>query len=134
MKLVPALVGATAAIMAEALALGENGGLPGQSIMRSSKSAVASPLLAYKTATIVADDFTPVLVDQDDQGLHPDHRCRKCAAHDAPQHVTALILQQYRDAAAAGLPRDDFFCFGEMAEAWRSLRRIRHRSPRQRSN
>nr|WP_272911601.1 NAD(P)-dependent oxidoreductase [Loktanella sp. M215] len=110
MKLViNTLVGATAAIIAEALALGESGGLTRADMMQViGESAVASPLLAYKTATIVADDFTPAFsVDQmiKDFTLIAD----AARAGDAPQHIIGLILQQYRDAAAAGLNDADFF-------------------------
>ena len=110
MKLVlNTLVGATAAIMAEALALGESGGLNRAAIMEViGESAVASPLLAYKTQTIVADDFTPAFsVEQmiKDFTLITDAG----QAHGAPQAITSLILQQYREAAASGLNDADFF-------------------------
>ncbi|SEQ75058.1 3-hydroxyisobutyrate dehydrogenase [Loktanella sp. DSM 29012] len=110
MKLVlNTLVGATSAIMAEALALGESGGLNRRAMMDVvGESAVASPLLAYKADAIVADDFTPAFsVEQmiKDFILITD----AAHAHDVPQAVTSLILEQYRDAAKAGLNDDDFF-------------------------
>ncbi|MGY9048393.1 hypothetical protein P775_11585 [Puniceibacterium antarcticum] len=110
MKLVlNTLVGATAAIMAEALALGESGGLSRSAIMEViGESAVASPLLKYKTDMIVSDDFSPAFsVDQmiKDFTLISD----AAHAHGVSQNVTSLILQQYREAASAGLNNADFF-------------------------
>ncbi|WP_168217289.1 NAD(P)-dependent oxidoreductase [Paracoccus liaowanqingii] len=110
MKLVlNTLVGATSAILAEALALGEAGGLSRSAIMEVvSESAVASPLLKYKTGAIVANDFSPAFsVAQ----MIKDFTLINTAAvaHDVPQDVTGLILQQYRDAAEAGLKDEDFF-------------------------
>ncbi|MFZ3583025.1 NAD(P)-dependent oxidoreductase [Loktanella sp. DJP18] len=117
MKLVlNTLVGATAAIMAEALALGQSGGLSRSAIMEViGESAVASPLLKYKTETIVANDFTPAFsVDQ----MVKDFTLITDAArdHGVPQDVTALILQQYRDAAASGLNEADFFALVKWRE------------------
>ena len=110
MKLVlNTLVGATAAIMAEALALGESGGLSRSAIMEVvGESAVASPLLKYKTEAIVEDDYSPAFsVGQmiKDFSLIND----AARAHGVPQHITAMILEQYRSAAAAGLNDQDFF-------------------------
>jgi 3-hydroxyisobutyrate dehydrogenase-like beta-hydroxyacid dehydrogenase len=110
MKLVlNTLVGATSAIVAEALALGESGGLSRASIMEViCESAVASPLLKYKTDAIVSDTFTPAFSIA--QMVKDFTLINEAAlAHDVPQDVTGLILKQYRDAAAAGLKDDDFF-------------------------
>ena len=110
MKLVlNTLVGATSAILAEALALGESGGLSRASIMAViGESAVASPLLKYKTDAIVADDFSPAFsVAQMIKDFTLINDAAK--AHDVPQAVTELILDQYRHAAEAGLNDADFF-------------------------
>ena len=61
MKLVlNTLVGASAAILSEALSLGQSGGLNRAGMMEViCESAVSSPLFAYKTDTVVSDDYAP---------------------------------------------------------------------------
>ena len=110
MKLViNTLVGGLSALLAEALSLGESGGLTRASMMEViGESAVASPLLAYKTQTVVADDFSPaftVLQMIKDFTLISD----AARSNDVPLLTTGLILEQYRAAANAGLKDADFF-------------------------
>ena len=66
MKLVlNTLVGASSAILAEAVALGSSGGLSRAAMMEViCESAVASPLLKYKTDAVVAADYTPAFTVQ----------------------------------------------------------------------
>jgi len=110
MKLVVnTLVGATSAILAEALALGESGGLSRASMMEViCESAVASPLLKYKVDAIVSDDFTPAFTVSQ---MIKDFSLINEAAHNnnVPQFVTGLILELYRAAANSGLNDADFF-------------------------
>lgn len=110
MKLVlNALVGATSAILAEALVLGETGGLaPSQMMEVISHSAVASPLLKYKQDMIAEMDFSPAFsVDQ----MIKDFTLITDAARDkqVPMFVANLILQQYAAASKAGYANQDFF-------------------------
>lgn len=110
MKLViNTLVGGLSALLAEALSLGQSGGLSRASMMEViGESAVASPLLKYKTATVVADDFDPaftVVQMIKDFTLISD----AARAKGVPLLTTGLILEQYRAAANAGLKDADFF-------------------------
>lgn len=110
MKLViNTLVGGLSALLAEALSLGESGGLTRASMMEViGESAVASPLLKYKAAHVVADDFSPaftVLQMIKDFTLISD----AARAKGVPLLATGLILELYRAAANAGLKDSDFF-------------------------
>ena len=81
MKLVlNTLVGATSAVLSEALALGESGDLDRARMMEViCESAVASPLLAYKREALVANDFSPAL----DCG-----RCKRITPRFSPPRST----------------------------------------------
>lgn len=110
MKLViNTLVGATSAILAEAMALGASGGLSSASMMEVlCESAVASPLLKYKAATVIADDYAPAFSVQQmikDFSLISDAG----RANGVPLMTTGLILELYRAAANSGLRDQDFF-------------------------
>lgn len=110
MKLViNTLVGATSAILAEAIALGASGGLTPTSMMEViCESAVASPLLKYKTAAVVAQDYAPAFTVQQmikDFSLISDAG----RANGVPLLTTGLILELYRAAANSGLQDQDFF-------------------------
>lgn len=110
MKLViNTLVGATSAILAEAIALGASGGLSPASMMEViCESAVASPLLKYKAAAVVAQDYAPAFTVQQmikDFSLISDAG----RANGVPLLTTGLILELYRAAANSGLRDQDFF-------------------------
>lgn len=110
MKLVlNTLVGSASALLAEALALGASGGLSHANMMEViGESAVVSPLLKYKTETIVSGDYAPAFsVDQmiKDFTLITD----AARANKVPTFATGLILELYRAAANAGLKDQDFF-------------------------
>jgi 3-hydroxyisobutyrate dehydrogenase len=110
MKLViNTLVGGLSALLAEALSLGQSGGLSRASMMEViGESAVASPLLKYKMATVVADDFSPAFTVAQ---MIKDFTLISDAAREkgVPLLTTGLILEQYRAAANAGLKDEDFF-------------------------
>jgi 3-hydroxyisobutyrate dehydrogenase-like beta-hydroxyacid dehydrogenase len=110
MKLViNTLVGGIPALLAEALSLGKSGGLTRASMMEViGESAVASPLLNYKTATVVADDFNPAFTVEQ---MIKDFTLISDAARSrgVPLLTTGLILEQYRAAANTGLKDADFF-------------------------
>ena len=110
MKLVVnTLVGATSAVLAEALALGAAGGLGRADMMEVlCQSAVASPLLAYKRTMVVEDDFAAAFTVTQ---MIKDFTLISDAArdHGVPLPTTGLILELYRAAANAGLRDQDFF-------------------------
>lgn len=110
MKLViNTLVGASSAILAEAVALGESGGLSRATMMEViCESAVASPLYRYKTDAVVSADYTPAFTIEQmlkDFSLISD----AARAKGVPILTTGLILELYRAAANSGLRDQDFF-------------------------
>ncbi|MFN6976503.1 MAG: NAD(P)-dependent oxidoreductase, partial [Gemmobacter sp.] len=110
MKLVVnTLIGATSAVLAEALTLGAAGGLTREAMMDVIlESAAASPLLRYKREAVVAGDYAPAFtVDQmiKDFSLLSD----AARARRVPLFVNGLILDLYRAAANSGLSEADFF-------------------------
>lgn len=110
MKLVlNTLVGATSAILGEALTLGEAGGLRAADMMQViSESAVASPLISYKKEMIEMMDFSPafsVTQMMKDFTLITDAG----RAKQIPMFAANMILQQYISAANAGYAQQDFF-------------------------
>lgn len=110
MKLVlNTLVGASSAILAEAVALGSSGGLSRAAMMEViCESAVASPLLKYKADLVVSADYTPAFtIDQMIKDFTLISEAGR--ANGVPLMAAGLILELYRAAANAGLHNDDFF-------------------------
>lgn len=110
MKLVlNTLVGATSAVLAEALSLGRSGGLSYANMMEViCESAVASPLLKYKADAIVAEDYAPAFAITQ---MIKDFTLISEAGREqgVPLFTTSLILELYRAAANSGLNDKDFF-------------------------
>jgi 3-hydroxyisobutyrate dehydrogenase-like beta-hydroxyacid dehydrogenase len=110
MKLVlNTLVGASSAILAEAVALGASGGLSRAAMMEViCESAVASPLFKYKSELVVSQDYTPAFTIQQ---MIKDFTLISDAARNngVPLLAAGLILELYRTAANAGLQNEDFF-------------------------
>lgn len=110
MKLViNTLVGASSAILAEAVTLGESGGLSRASMMEViCESAVASPLFKYKTDAVVSGDYAPAFTIQ--QMIKDFSLISEAGrANGVPLLTTGLILELYRAAANSGLRDQDFF-------------------------
>lgn len=110
MKLViNTLVGASSAILAEAVALGESGGLSRATMMEViCESAVASPLFKYKAEAVVSANYAPAFTVEQmikDFSLISDAG----RANGVPLLTTGLILELYRAAANSGLREEDFF-------------------------
>lgn len=117
MKLVlNTLVGATAAVLAEAMAMGKAGGLDAATMMDViAQSAVASPLLNYKSDAIAKGDFTPAFsVEQ----MAKDFSLITAAgqAKGVPMETAALILEHYRTASRDGHGARDFFALIDWVE------------------
>lgn len=114
MKLVlNTLVGATSAILGEALALGARGGLgDGQMMEVIADSAVASPLIRYKQEMVSSGDFSPAFsvaqMIKDFTLITETARARS-----VPMFAAGLILQQYVAAANTGYRDKDFFALVE---------------------
>jgi 3-hydroxyisobutyrate dehydrogenase-like beta-hydroxyacid dehydrogenase len=109
------MVGAMSGLVGEALSLGRKGGLDtAQMLDIINNSAVASPLIGYKTKMLAGGDYTPafdvtqMMKDFDlvlglGRGLH------------CPLPLTSLIRQMYETAYAAGRGGDDFFVLASEA-------------------
>lgn len=110
MKLVlNTLVGASSAVLSEALAIGASGGLSRADMMDViCESAVASPLFKYKQAAVVNDDFAPAFTVSQ---MIKDFTLISEAArrNGVPLMTTGLILELYRSASNAGMQDEDFF-------------------------
>ncbi len=107
------LVGGTAAITAEALALGREGGLDDATMMDTiAKSAVASPLLGYKRDMIVSGDYAPAFsVLQMIKDL--DIILSTAEADGVAMPVAQDARRLYADAVQAGLGERDFFVLAD---------------------
>lgn len=103
------LVGATASLMAESLALGRKGGLDTAVMLDViGQSAVASPLIGYKRDTILKGSYDPAFTVE--QMIKDFDLITDTARHDhTPMFAAALIRQQYEEALARGDGQKDFF-------------------------
>jgi 3-hydroxyisobutyrate dehydrogenase-like beta-hydroxyacid dehydrogenase len=111
-----ALVGATSALLGEALTLGQKGHLSIETMLNIiAESAVASPLIAYKRDLLLSRDFDPAFSVS--QMMKDFDLILDAARSDhVPMQLTALIRQQYEAAFAEGLADKDFFVLVEQAE------------------
>jgi 3-hydroxyisobutyrate dehydrogenase-like beta-hydroxyacid dehydrogenase len=111
------LVGATSALLAEALTFGQKGGLSiDQMLEVICESAVASPLIAYKRKMLSQRDFSPAFTVEQ---MIKDFDLVIDAARDeqVPVFLVSLIRQQYEAARAQGRGEKDFFVLLEQYEA-----------------
>ncbi|WP_169052723.1 NAD(P)-dependent oxidoreductase [Pseudooceanicola onchidii] len=117
MKLVlNTLVGASSAILSEALSIGASGGLTRSDMMEViCESAVASPLLKYKQETVVSGDYAPAFTVSQ---MIKDFTLISEAArrNNVPLMTTGLILELYRSASNAGMQDEDFFALVKWQE------------------
>jgi 3-hydroxyisobutyrate dehydrogenase-like beta-hydroxyacid dehydrogenase len=111
-----ALVGATSALVGEALTLGLKGNLSVETMLNViCESAVASPLIAYKRDLLVSRNFDPAFsVSQMMKDF--DLILGTAKADHVPMYLASIIRQQYEAAFAAGLAEKDFFVLFEQNE------------------
>lgn len=111
-----AMVGATSALLGEALTLGLKGNLSVETMLNViCASAVASPLIAYKRDLLVQRNFDPafsVAQMMKDFDLILD----AARADHIPMYMASMIRQQYEAAYAEGLADKDFFVLFEQSE------------------
>ncbi|XUY28632.1 NAD(P)-dependent oxidoreductase [Agrobacterium sp. rho-8.1] len=111
-----AMVGATSALLGEALTLGLKGNLSLDTMLNViCESAVASPLIAYKRDLLVQRNFDPafsVAQMMKDFDLILD----AARADHIPMYMASMIRQQYEAAYAEGLAEKDFFVLFEQSE------------------
>lgn len=103
------LVGATSAMLAEALAFGRKGGLDLATMLDViAQSAVASPLIDYKRKALVEGDYTPAFaLSQIMKDF--DLLLMTGAQQHCPLPLAAQIRQQFEGANARGHGARDFF-------------------------
>ncbi len=107
MKLVlNSIVAATAALLGEALAFGAEGGLDNATMLSViNQSAVASPLIGYKTDMIVKGAYSAAaslaMLNKDLELL--------LAASENPLPLNAHIHKIYQNSITQGLGEEDFF-------------------------
>lgn len=110
------MVAATSVLLGEAMAFGAKGGLTRQAMLEViTQSAVASPLIGYKTDMIVSGDYRPaatlsMLMKDLDLLLSAGQ------AQDTPLPVSRMIRHIYGAASARGLGEQDFFVLVREAE------------------
>jgi len=123
MKLVHNLmVGATCQILAEALVLGERAGLEVAKMLEVlNNSAVASPLVGYKTRPLIERDFAPAFTVR---LLEKDFDIILSVAKEmgVPLPVTALVRQLLASAAARGKGELDICSLFLLAEEMAGIR------------
>ncbi len=104
-----AMVGATAALLAEALTISKKGGLDMATTLEViNNSAVASPLIGYKTKMLVSGDYTPAFPVA---GMMKDFDIALGVGRSEhiPLPLIAQVRQSYEAAFAAGAAEEDFF-------------------------
>ena len=115
------MVGITAAMMGEALAFGEGGGLDWEQMLEViGNSAVASPLVGYKVGPLKARDFTPAFTASQ---MAKDFDLALAAAKDTnvPMPITALVRQFWTTMDATGKGELDFFAYVTLLEEMAGL-------------
>ena len=103
------LVSGTSALLGEALAVGRCSGVPLDALLDVlCESAVASPLLAYKRQSIVADDYDPSFsVDQMIKDLELIGEVAGQA--NVPIELTDHVRRRFEAARRRGLGDQDYF-------------------------
>lgn len=111
-----ALVGATSALLGEALTLGLKGNLSVETMLNViCESAVASPLIAYKRDLLVSRNFDPAFSVS--QMMKDFDLILDAAKSDhVPMYLVSMIRQQYEAAFTEGLAEKDFFVLFEQFE------------------
>lgn len=116
------LVGAMGALLGEALAFGRRGGLDWATMLDVfNQSAIASPLLGYKSGPLKARDFTPTFTSK---MMAKDFDLLLATAKETtvPLPLTGLIRQLYATSIAQGRGEDDFFALTAVIEALAGLK------------
>jgi 3-hydroxyisobutyrate dehydrogenase-like beta-hydroxyacid dehydrogenase len=111
-----ALVGATSALLGEALTLGLKGNLSLETMLNViCESAVASPLIAYKRDLLIQRNFDPAFSVS--QMMKDFDLILDAARSDhIPMYMASMIRQQYETAYTEGLAEKDFFVLFEQLE------------------
>jgi 3-hydroxyisobutyrate dehydrogenase-like beta-hydroxyacid dehydrogenase len=111
-----AMVGATSALLAEALAIGRSGGMDMSTMLEViNNSAVASPLIGYKTRMITEANYTAAFPLS---GMIKDFDLALSVGHEAKISLPLLsnIRQTYEAASNQGLGEQDFFALVKLLD------------------
>jgi 3-hydroxyisobutyrate dehydrogenase-like beta-hydroxyacid dehydrogenase len=109
------MVGMTAAMVGEALALSQAYGLDRSKVLEvMGASAVASPLIGYKLEMLRTRDYAPAF---EARMMAKDFDLVLDAAHDAttPMPLAAQVREGWSALIAAGDGDEDFFKYAELA-------------------
>ena len=101
------MIAGTAELIAEALVLGEASGLERARMLEvMGASAVGSPFVKYKTAALVADDYSATFTGA---AMYKDLALALEAAHEAgvPLPVTAAVQQLVQACVSSGMAEAD---------------------------
>jgi 3-hydroxyisobutyrate dehydrogenase len=111
------ILAANAALVAEALAIGEAGGLSRSDMLDvMTQSAIATPLLGYKKDALIKGEYPPAFtVGQMMKDL--DLALGAARAEHVPVPVNAIVRQRFEQAYAEGLGEADFFCLAGSPKA-----------------
>lgn len=116
------LVGATGALLGEALAFGRRGGLDWATMLDVfNQSAIASPLIGYKSGPLKARDFSPTFTSK---MMAKDFDLLLATAKETtvPLPLSGLIRQLYATSIAQGRGEDDFIALAAVIEALAGLK------------
>jgi 3-hydroxyisobutyrate dehydrogenase-like beta-hydroxyacid dehydrogenase len=124
-----ALVGATSALLGEALTLGLKGNLSVEMMLDViCESAVASPLISYKRDLLISRNFDPAFsVSQMMKDF--DLILGAAKSDHVPMYLVSMIRQQYEAAFAEGLAEKDFFVLFEQSERLAGIARAEAPNP-----
>lgn len=110
------MVGITAAMMGEALAFGESGGLDWEQMLEIiGNSAVASPLVGYKVAPLKARDYSPAF-SASQMAKDFDLALDAAKSTNVPMPVTELVRKFWGEMEASGKGELDFFAYVTLLE------------------
>lgn len=105
------MVGLTAAMVGEALAFGEGGGMEWQQMLDIfGDSVIASPLVGYKMQTLKNRDFSPAFTVAQ-MAKDFDLALEAASGSNAPLPLTTMVRQYWADMMAGGKGELDFFAY-----------------------
>lgn len=109
------MVGLSAAMMGEALALGSKGGLDRTTMLEViGASVVASPLIEYKLEALKARDYSPKF-EVAQMAKDFDLILEAARNTNTPMPLAALVREEWSALSAAGDGAEDFFKYIELA-------------------
>ncbi len=117
------MVGVTSVMMAEALALGESGGLDWEQMIDIIRnSAVGSPVVNYKEQTLKNRDYTPAFTAKQ-MAKDFDLMLDAGKAGNVPLAITSLVRQNWSAMIATGRGEQDFFGYLDLLEEMSGLKK-----------